>query len=88
MKKIGMIILLIGLGFYLTSCNGTGDRKNSRTINLGYVNWAEGVAMAHVAKVILEEKGYKVNMMNTDAALCLLPWPKAVPIYFWKPGCR
>lgn len=43
--------------------------KPKGTIKLGYVNWAEGVAMTNLAKAILEEKmGYEVEMTMADVA--------------------
>lgn len=39
------------------------------TVKLVYVNWAEGVAMTNLAKVILEEKmGYDVELTMADVA--------------------
>lgn len=42
--------------------------KNENEIKLIYVNWAEGIAMTNVAKILLEENGYEVNMKNADVA--------------------
>ncbi|MFA9465886.1 MAG: glycine betaine ABC transporter substrate-binding protein [Velocimicrobium sp.] len=43
--------------------------KDKGTIKLVYVNWAEGIAMTNLAKVILEEKmGYDVEMTMADVA--------------------
>jgi glycine betaine/proline transport system substrate-binding protein len=36
------------------------------TVKLAYVNWAEGIAMTHLAKAILEDKGYKVETTMAD----------------------
>lgn len=49
---------------FLTSC----QQENDKTIDFVYVNWAEGIGMVNVAKVILEENGYTVNLKNTDVA--------------------
>ncbi len=62
LKKIGLLLLAAIL---LLSCGGN---KNENRINLIYVNWAEGIAMTNVAKILLEESGYEVNMKNADVA--------------------
>lgn len=39
----------------------------AKTARLTYVNWAEGVAYTHLAKVVLEEKmGYEVELTSAD----------------------
>lgn len=62
LKKIGILLIT---AMVLISCGG-GSKSNK--INLIYVNWAEGIAMTNVAKILLEEQGYNVNMMNADVA--------------------
>lgn len=58
------ILLLAVLTLALSSCN-SGKKKakdNKKEITMAYVDgWASGVAMTHVAQVILEQNGYKVN---------------------------
>ncbi|WP_027399371.1 glycine betaine ABC transporter substrate-binding protein [Anaerovorax odorimutans] len=77
MKKL-LIMMLIGvlsLGIF-TGCGETSDVNGGngddgdKTITLGYVNWAEGIAMTNLAKAILEDKlGYDdVKLTMTDAA--------------------
>ena len=58
--------LLIGLaGVFVTSCGSTETQE--KTADLVYVNWAEGVAYTHLAKVILEDKmGYTVTATAAD----------------------
>lgn len=60
-KKIGLLLLAAIL---LVACGN----KNENEIKLIYVNWAEGIAMTNVAKILLEENGYEVNMKNADVA--------------------
>jgi glycine betaine/proline transport system substrate-binding protein len=48
-------------------CSGGGN-KNGKKISIAYANWAEGIAMTHLAKVALEEKGYEVSLKNADVA--------------------
>jgi len=53
----------------LVSCN-TGRNKN--IIHIGMVDgWAEGVAMTHIAKVIMEEKGYHVVIQRATPDMIL-----------------
>jgi len=49
------------------SNNDTSEKKE--TVKLGYVNWAEGIAMTHLAQAILQEKmGYDVETTLADVA--------------------
>lgn len=66
MNKLTKLFLLLAAGIIMISC-GDGARKDN-VINLTYVNWAEGIAMTNVAKVVLEENGYQVKMQNADSA--------------------
>lgn len=61
-RRIGFLLLAT---IFLLSCGGN---KNENKINLIYVNWAEGIAMTNVAKILLEESGYEVDMKNADVA--------------------
>ncbi|WP_206426656.1 glycine betaine ABC transporter substrate-binding protein [Clostridium sp. E02] len=71
MKKILSLILSIGLATSLvTGCASGGNKKaDSKEVTIGYVNWAEGIAMSNLAAAILEEKmGYKVDLVLADVA--------------------
>ena len=50
---IGCCMLLVTLQF-IFSCVDSKDRKK---ISIAYANWAEGIAMTNLAKVILEDQG-------------------------------
>ncbi|MDN5352170.1 MAG: glycine betaine/proline transport system substrate-binding protein [Clostridiales bacterium] len=79
-KKWFALILAIVLGVMMlsgcssesgTAVDGTasGEDASKGTVKLVYVNWAEGVAMTNLAKVILEEKmGYDVEVTMADVA--------------------
>jgi glycine betaine/proline transport system substrate-binding protein len=79
-KKWFALILAIVLGIMMlsgcssesgTAVDGTvsGEDASKGTVKLVYVNWAEGVAMTNLAKVILEEKmGYDVEVTMADVA--------------------
>ena len=47
------------------SCNLVKPKKQ---ITIAYANWAEGIAVTHLAKAILEEQGYEVTLQNADIA--------------------
>ena len=60
-----MALLLTGVAF----AEGQQEGAETKTANLAYVNWAEGVAYTHVAQVVLESKmGYDVEITAADAA--------------------
>lgn len=64
------IVSVLSVGI-LTACAGDDqDGAGSKgTVNLGYVNWSEGIAMTNLAAAILEdEMGYKVDMTLADVA--------------------
>ena len=47
------------------SCNLVKPKKQ---ITIAYANWAEDIAVTHLAKAILEEQGYEVTLQNADIA--------------------
>lgn len=48
---------------------GAQAAEQKRTVKVAYVNWAEGVAMTHLVKVILEDRmGYSVELTMADVA--------------------
>lgn len=47
---------------------GTSASSENKTVNIGYVTWAEDVAVTYLWKEILEEKGYEVNAISLDVA--------------------
>lgn len=56
--------MLVVASLLFAACGESGKKE----INIAYVNWAEGVAMTHLAKVVLEEQGYSVKLKNADVA--------------------
>lgn len=65
MKHFKKAILLLVATLILASCGNMGNKKK---ISIAYVNWAEGISMTYLAKAILEEQGYKVQLKNADVA--------------------
>lgn len=73
LKKKWMIIIAGVMSLSLLLAAGCGkpaeEAKTKKEVKLGYVNWAEGVAMTNLAKVVLEDKmGYKVTTTMADVA--------------------
>lgn len=70
---IWAIVALLTVGVF-SGCGTKSTQPNSaktganKTVNIGYVNWAEDVAVSNLWKVLLEEKGYKVNLTSLDVA--------------------
>lgn len=65
------LIAVMAITLGLAGCGGQPEsgQNGKKTVRLGYVNWAEGVAMTYLAKVVLEEKmGYQVEVTMADVA--------------------
>lgn len=78
LKRFLAISLVTVLGVsVLAGCSddkGSNNKDNNtneeRVVNFGYVNWAEGVAMTNLVKVVLEDElDYKVNTTLADAGV-------------------
>ena len=67
-RRLGILLLTAIVAFTLTSCNNSGN-KNKKTVSILYPNWAEGIAFTHLAKVALQNKGYKVELTNLEPGL-------------------
>lgn len=66
MKKIFGNLLIALFIAVIASC-GTASRDDKK-VTIAYVNWAEGVAMTQLSKVLLEKEGYTVALKNADVA--------------------
>jgi glycine betaine/proline transport system substrate-binding protein len=66
MKKVisGLLIALTATMMYACS----GGAGNDKKVTIAYVNWAEGVAMTQLSKVLLQNEGYTVELKNADVA--------------------
>ncbi|WMJ83328.1 glycine betaine ABC transporter substrate-binding protein [Oscillospiraceae bacterium LTW-04] len=78
-KSTVSIVLIVSLVLVLfggcASSNKPADNSSASapaetkgTIDIGYVNWAECIAVSNLWKVILEEKGYEVTLTQLDVA--------------------
>lgn len=70
LKSIALMSIGVITAVSLAACGASNKNKSgdaSKKVELAYVNWAEGVAMTNLAKVVLEEKmGYTVEMTEAD----------------------
>jgi glycine betaine/proline transport system substrate-binding protein len=75
MKKLRYLLLLILLfaSVILAACNngneGNGeDGGEDKSLVFGRNNWAENVAVSNMWKILLEEKGYEVELKSMEKA--------------------
>ena len=69
-KKVNvlLVVILILSSILLVGC-GKGTQNNTKekskgTIKIGTNNWADAIAVTNMWKVLLEEKGYQVEIVN------------------------
>lgn len=72
-KKVLIFAIIAFLSLSLIGCGGTDNTgqqggSGDKTINIGYVNWAEAVAVSNLWKVILEDQGYTVKLTSLQVA--------------------
>lgn len=69
MKKLLALLLTFVLAGGLIAGCSPKEKTESKKVKIGYVNWAEGIAMTNLAAAILEEKmGYDVELVLADVA--------------------
>jgi glycine betaine/proline transport system substrate-binding protein len=71
-KPRWLLVLLTVLGVVALVVAGCGGRQpetgqQAKKINIGFISWDENIANAHLFKVLLERKGYQVNLFQLDA---------------------
>ena len=62
-KYFKPLALALAIVVGVTSCTSS---KSEKEISMLYANWAEGIAMTHLAKIALEEQGYVVKIKAID----------------------
>lgn len=66
-KGLSLLIIIMLTTGLMVGCSSTKP-ASKKVVNIGYVNWAEDVAISHVWKELLQEKGYEVNLKSLDPA--------------------
>lgn len=66
-RNIISLALIVGLFASFTACTESGDKKEK--VSILYPNWVEAVAYSYLSKVVLEEKGYDVELTNLEPGL-------------------
>lgn len=61
MKLKGILFVLLG-ALLLTGC----ERKRKQDVLILFPNWAEGIAITHLAEVILHDKGYTTSLKRLE----------------------
>jgi glycine betaine/proline transport system substrate-binding protein len=57
--KVLNLVIVAAIMMAVTSCAGESDKKE---VFIPYPNWSEGIAMTHLAKAVLDQKGYDVEI--------------------------
>lgn len=65
---IGLFAAIVVVGQYLVPAEER-EPATAKEVSIGYVSWAEGVAMTYLAQAVLEERlGYEVRLTMADPA--------------------
>ncbi len=98
-----MLTLIVSLFLMIGGCGGdkkeagqeTGKKIN-KELTILYPNWAEGIAITHLAKIVLEDKGYEptikpiepgpiyASLAKGDCELLLDAWLPHTHKHYWK----
>lgn len=82
MNKI-ICILLSVLLLGATSC----EPRHKQDVMILYPNWAEGIAITYLAKVMLEDKGYTVTLKRIEPGPIYTALSRGdADIYIWMHG--
>ncbi|UOR10254.1 glycine betaine ABC transporter substrate-binding protein [Halobacillus amylolyticus] len=70
-EKLSLILVIL-MVTVLAACGSTdeeaaaGSQESGKKISIGQINWAENIAVTNMWKVILENKGYDVELNNLN----------------------
>ena len=62
MNKLKYILPLLLITIIMSAC----ERRHKQDVLILYPNWADGIAITHLAKVMLEEQGHKVALKRIE----------------------
>lgn len=69
-KKSLLLLLLAAIMVFSVACSGTGgSTSEGDTVKIGYVAWDSEVASTNILKVVLEDLGYNVDIVDVSASL-------------------
>jgi glycine betaine/proline transport system substrate-binding protein len=68
MKKSIVALLLIVMMVFVSACGGVGKNGSDKRVIIGLNNWPENIAVSTMWKLILEKKGYSVELISLDKA--------------------
>ncbi len=69
-KKSLLLLLLAAIMVFSVACSGTGGSSSEGdTVKIGYVAWDSEVASTNILKVVLEDLGYNVDIVDVSASL-------------------
>lgn len=60
-------VLILALSLMTTACTKDEGASSGKTVTIGWIPWDEDVSVTYLWKGILENKGYKVNLVQADA---------------------
>lgn len=68
MSKLLSIFMAASIMLLVTAC-GNSQKSENEEVTILYPNWAEGIAFSYLSKVVLEDKGYDVELINLEPGL-------------------
>ena len=76
MKKFSRLILVFTLVFFLVACGNSDDNvskadEKDKDLIFGLITWPENIAVNYIWKVLLEEKGYNVELNQLDMGIIM-----------------
>lgn len=77
-KRIFQMSIILVLSVVLVACGDSdeaasseGNKTSDEPISIGLINWPENVAVNNVWKVLLEEKGYEVDLQQLEMGIIM-----------------
>ena len=75
MKRFFQFTMILMLTTILVACNDSketpSDSETNKDISFGLINWPENIAVNNVWKVLLEEKGYNVELKQLEMGIIM-----------------
>ncbi|MFC0270783.1 glycine betaine ABC transporter substrate-binding protein [Metabacillus herbersteinensis] len=69
-KRYIMVSIVLIFSLMISACGNAANNEgeSNKEIEMGMVNWIDNISVANLWKVLLEEKGYTVNLKELDKA--------------------